>query len=429
MLTENSNTKSRWLSICAILLIATLLAACVAPAAVPTATPIPPTAVPPTDTPIASTPTPEPAAGLDSDMVDEIETLVEDMMADNYLPGVAIGIVKDGEVVYAEGFGEANIQEGKPVTPASLFNMASVSKIFTATAIMQLVEQGLIDLDAPVTDYLPYFRLDDPRYTEITVRHLLSHTSGLPFFDIETEIPWKAKNYENPDNEEGALERHVRAMDHVKLIADPGGDEMLYSTIAFDILGDIVAKVSGQSYETYMQENILEPLGMDHSSFLLEDVDPALLATGYRHEEGSPEATPWEFFPYNRQHSPGAGLIANVDDMNIWALAILNGGELNGARIVETKSLDEIWTPISTMGWGGLFQDYGMGWFLAEVGGHRFVWHPGGNTGFVSNIILAPDDDVAVVTMVNSNRNMNDGELNYAIELGTQAMFKVLGLD
>ena len=295
-----------------------------------------------------------PTVQVDDETVAAIEAIVDKAMTDYKLPGVAIGIVKDGEVVYAEGFGVGNVEDGKPVTPASLFNMASVSKMFTSAAIMQLVEQGLIDLDAPVTDYLPYFRLDDPRYTEITVRHLLGHTSGLPFFDIETDVPWKAKNYENPDNEEGALERHVRAMSDVRLIADPGGDETLYSTVAFNILGDIVAKVSGQSYEAYMQENILEPLGMDHSSFLLDDVDPDLLTTGYRREEGSSEATPWAFFPFNRQHSPGAGLIANVDDMNKWALAILNGGELNGARIVETETLDEIWTPLSTLGLGGI---------------------------------------------------------------------------
>jgi len=280
-----------------------------------------------------------------------------------------------------------------------------------------------------VTDYLPYFRLDDPRYTEITVRHLLGHTSGLPFFSEETEVRWKAKNYENPDNEEGALERHIGDMNGVTLIADPGGHHTLYSTIGYNILGDIVAKVSGKGYEAYIQENILQPLGMDHSAFLLNDADPELLTTGYRRELGSSEATPWEFFPFNRQHSPGGGLIANVDDMNKWALAILGGGELNGARILETESLDEIWTPLSTLGGGGLLQEYGMGWFLAEDEGHRFVWHVGGGPGYMSNLILAPDDDAAVVTMVNSNRDMGDNEPWYATEVGNKAMYKLLGID
>ncbi|MEA3335162.1 MAG: serine hydrolase [Chloroflexota bacterium] len=371
----------------------------------------------------------EPEAQISSESVTEIETLVEQAMADNTLPGVAIGIIKDGKVVYTKGFGEADMVAGKPVTPQSLFSMASISKMLTAAAIMQLVEQGLIDLDAPVTDYLPYFRLDDPRYSEITVRHLLGHTSGLPFFSKETEVRWKAKDYENPDNEEGALERHVRAMNDVKLIADPGGDDTLYSTIGYNVLGAIIAKVSGQSYETYMQENILDPLGMDHSSFLLDDVDPELLTTGYRREVGSSEATPWHFFPFNRQHGPGGGLIANVDDMNKWALAILNGGELNGARIVETETLDEIWTPLSTPGMGGLLQEYGMGWFLAEDKGHRFVWHVGGGPGYMSNLILAPDDDAAVVTMVNSNRDLGDNELWYATDVGIAAMYELLGID
>ncbi len=367
-----------------------------------------------------------PAASLDSETVDKIEMAAQIMMANDDVPGLAIGIVKDGEVVYAEGFGDANIESGIPVTSQSLFNMAQVSMMFTSAAIMQLVEQGLIDLDAPVTDYLSYFKLDDPRFTEITVRQLLDNTSGLPNTSVEKDASWKNRDYDNPDNEEGALERFVRSLDGLALIAEPGGGDMLYSSIGYDILGDIVAKVSGQSYETYMQENILDPLGMDHSTFMLDEADAELLTAGHRGDVASPEVEVWEFFPFNMQHSPSNGLITNVDDMNKWALALLNGGELDGVRILEAESLDEIWSPSSTMGWGGLFQDYGMGWMLAEDEGHRLFWHVGGNPGFISNLIVAPDDDIAVVTMVNSFREMDDGEPWYATDIGTRVMYRCL---
>jgi CubicO group peptidase (beta-lactamase class C family) len=299
--------------------------------------------------------------------------------------------------------------------------------MFTAAAIMQLVEQGLIDLDAPVTDYLPEFRLDDPRYTAITVRQLLAHTSGLPWLPATTEVRSEEWGFQDPDTQEGALARMVAGLDGVALVADPGGGQVLYSNTAFDVLGDIVAAVSGQPYETYMQDNIFKPLGMESTTFVLDEADPALLAAGYRQDPESDDMSAWEFFPYNPQHSPSAGLISNVDDMSLWAEALLNEGELDGARILEAGSLEEIWSPASTMGWGGLLQDYGLGWILAEDAGHRLVWHVGGVPGFHSNLMLAPEDGVAVVTMLNLNNYLQD-EPWYATEVGTAVMYELLGI-
>ncbi len=370
-----------------------------------------------------------PGAELDSETVDKIESIVEQTMSENRVPGVAIGIVKDGEVVYAEGFGEANIESGNPVTSQSLFNVAHITNLFTATAIMQLVEQGKIDLDAPVTEYLPYFRLDDPRYTEITVRQLLDHTSGMPGVSIEPDAEWKRMGHDNPDNEDGALERLVRDLDEVTLLAAPGGDETLFSNIGIDVLGDIIAKVSGQSYEDYMEANIFEPLGMEHSTFILDDADASLLTTGYQLNAANTMLTEWGFFPFNMQHNPSIGLITNVDDINKWALAFLNGGELNGARILESDTLAEMWSPSSTMDWGGIFQDFGLGWPVSEADGHRLVWFVGDVPGQISNLILAPDDGAAVVAMTNSFRFMGDDELWYATDISTAVMYELLGLD
>ncbi len=358
------------------------------------------------------------AAVLDDDTVAKIEAIAGGAMTNYSIPGLAIGVVKNGELVYAKGLGDTDVADGTPVTPQSLFGLASLSKMFTAAAIMQLVEQGLIDLDAPVTDYLPEFRLDDPRYTAITVRQLLVHTSGLPWLPATTEVRSEEWGFHDPDTEEGALARMVAGLDGVALVADPGGGQVMYSNTAFDVLGDIVATVSGQPYETYMQDNIFKPLGMESTTFVLDEADPALLATGYQKDPESGDLSAWEFFPYNPQHSPSAGLISNVDDMSRWATALLNEGELDGARILEAGSVEEIWSPSSTMGWGGLLQDYGLGWILAEDAGHRLVWHVGGVPGFHSNLILAPEDGVAVVTMLNLNNYLQD-EPWYATEVGT----------
>src|SRR5215471_14854286 len=160
---------------------------------------------------------------------DRLDKLIVQGMAEKHLPGLAVGIVRHGKVAYAKGFGLMTLgQPDKPVTATTLFHMASITKPFVATAIMQLVEQGKLDLDAPVTKYLPYFRLADPRYRLITVRQLVTHTSGMP--DVK-DYEWSRPQYDD-----GALERYVRSLDKAQLLWDPGA-HFAYSNMAFKVLG------------------------------------------------------------------------------------------------------------------------------------------------------------------------------------------------
>ncbi|MEZ4768828.1 MAG: serine hydrolase domain-containing protein [Caldilineales bacterium] len=154
-----------------------------------------------------------------------------------------------------------------------MFQVASVAKTPTGEAIMQLVQDGKIDLDAPVTDYLPDFTLADTDLSGVTIRRLLSHTAGMP-----DPIDWLAE-YQNPNlrSDDAALDDYVHSLGNQSLTYPPGED-WAYSNTGFDVLGDVIAKVSGQTYEDYMQNNILKPLDMTNSSYLLSDLDPALLA-------------------------------------------------------------------------------------------------------------------------------------------------------
>src|SRR5262245_44894457 len=144
-------------------------------------------------------------------MFDQIDTLISQIVQFYELPGLAVGLVKDHELVYARGFGVKSLATGDPITPTSLFHLASVSKPFVATAIVQLVEKGQVDLHAPVVKYLPYFKLDDERYTTITVQQMLTHTSGMP--SSPEDFGW-----DRPEYDEGALERYVRSLSPEKLI-------------------------------------------------------------------------------------------------------------------------------------------------------------------------------------------------------------------
>ena len=207
---------------------------------------------------------------LAGELEEKLVPIIDQVIEGYGLAGMAIGIVKEGEIVFARGFGKRNLESGEPVTERSLFHVASVSKPFVATAIMQLWEAGRLDLDAPVTDYLPYFGLQGREAGQITIRQMVNHTSGMPDTD---EYQWH-----QPEYDDGALERYVRSLAGEEMVAAPG-QRFSYSNVAYEVLGDVIAKVSGQSFEAYVQEHILDRLGMKDSTFLRRDVSPDLATT------------------------------------------------------------------------------------------------------------------------------------------------------
>ena len=315
----------------------------------------------------------------------EIDRFVQGVLDAYHLPGLAVGIVEKNQVAYTGGFGVMNLKTGGPVTPRTLFHMASVSKPFVATAIMQLVERGKLNLDDKVVTHLPYFFLADERYKDITIRQMLAHNSGMP----------NVQDYEwdNPKYDAGALERYVRSLSEETLIAAPGVSAR-YSNMAFEVLGDLISKVSGMSFDDYQKEQILDPLGMNLSTFLYEmppDLEAAPHVRRLKVEVS-------DVYPYNRAHGPSSTLHSNVLEMCNWAIANLNRGILNGKRILQESSYDQMWKPIVHV---GPDTERGLSWFLTEHDGRRVVFHNGSDLGFKSTLVLLPDDSLAVVTMCN----------------------------
>ena len=318
------------------------------------------------------------------------------------IPGLTAAVVRDGQVIYAGAHGVRRLGQNEKLTPQHVFHFASVSKPFVATAIMQLVETGKIKLDDPVTRYLPYFRLADERYRDITIRQMLNHTAGMP--DV--------KDYEwgKPQFDEGAAERYVRSMASERLLRAPG-TAWEYSNMAFDALGDVIAKASGKSFEAYVKTNILAPLRMDHSSFIHSEIDPALRTSGH---VGNP-ARVSDVYPYNRRHAPSSTLNSSVTDMVRWMLVNLNRGELEGRRILKTGSYDLLWTPTTQTSMGNA--KIGLSWFLDEKAGHRTVFHPGGDTGFRSYVLLLPDDRIGIVLVSNWDGTPRENLVNGILDL------------
>jgi CubicO group peptidase (beta-lactamase class C family) len=324
--------------------------------------------------------------------IQQLQQSLEKIIQDKKTPGVAVGIIKDGKLVYARGFGVMNVDDpSRPVTPETLFHMASITKPFVATSVMQLVEQGKVNLDEPVVKYLPYFQLKDPRYTTITVRQMLTHTSGMP--DV-VDYGWN-----KPEYDDGSLERYVRSLADKNLRWQPGS-KFAYSNMAYEVLGDLVAKVSGKSFEDYVAANILEPVGMKSSTLLLKIADPAKLAAG--HTQGKGKAIkPVAHYPYNRAHTPSSNLHSNVEDMARWVLVNLNYGELDGHRILQRSTYDVLWKPAAEA--GRKDRHVGISWFLGDFKKEPFISHGGGDDGFLTYVGFSTKRNVGFVLMTNSD--------------------------
>ncbi|QEK11223.1 beta-lactamase family protein [Crassaminicella thermophila] len=319
----------------------------------------------------------------------EFEAFIEKMMFYYDIPGLAIGITKQNEIVYAKGFGVMNIKSNDPVTEETIFHMASITKTFVAAAVMQLVEKGKVDLNKPVVEYLPYFRLKDNRYKEITILQMLSHTSGIP--DC-TDYCW-----EKPEYDEDALERYVRSIEDISLLYEPG-TKFYYSNIAYEVLGDLVSKVSGESFETYVINNILIPLEMKNSTLLTIEREPKLLASPHiKNEEKKVVVS--KVYPYNRVHAPSSTLTSNILDICKWSIANLNRGELDGVRILKEDSYDVLWKKVANIKPNE--EDIGISWFIRNYSKYKMVGHEGRDIGFRTSLGLIPKKYISVCVLAN----------------------------
>ncbi|HSJ56519.1 MAG TPA: serine hydrolase domain-containing protein [Anaerolineae bacterium] len=300
------------------------------------------------------------------------DSYVEAQMQKHGLRGVSLAIIEGDEVLYLKGYGSAG--KGQPMTPQTPMFIGSQSKSFTALAIAQLAEQGLVDVEAPVRDYIPWFAVaDEDASVKIKVSHLLHHTSGLSDAGFAAILA-----------EDTSIEDAVRALATARLTA-PVGVKHQYFNIGYDVLAYIVETVSGQSYAEYVQEQIFDPLQMTQSY-----ADPELaaqngLSQGYTRFFGFPVAV--------RQPTPtyelAAGyLISSAEDMARYAIAMSNDGVYAGTRVLSTEWMRQLFRPV---------QGYGMGWMV----GTDHVYHGGANETFKTFVDLYPRRDLGIVLLIN----------------------------
>ncbi len=325
--------------------------------------------------------------------LNQLEQAIQEIINRWGIPGLGVGIVESDEIVYSRGFGVQSLETQIPVTPQTIFGVASVSKCFVATAVMQLAEWGKIDLDTPIVQYLPYFRLDDDRCKQITARLILSHTAGMPDMGEEEYNDLVC----HPETDDGAAERYVRALSNRKMVGAPG-ERFAYSNIAYNVLGDLIAKVSGQTFEDYMKEHILLPAGMPDSTFYFLEVARDRLAMPHLR---TPEMVVNPVYPYHRADAPSSFLHTTVVDMCHWSIACLNGGEFKGSHILSADQYPLMWTPVAPRNYPPFYEHAGPGWTLGHYQGRKTVSHGGGGFGWTDFLILLPEIKCAAVILCN----------------------------
>jgi CubicO group peptidase (beta-lactamase class C family) len=330
----------------------------------------------------------------DSAPYDAVDAYIEQHMRRLNIPGIALAIVEGDQIVHLRGFGHA-CPGGAAPTPQTPFVLGSTTKSFTALAVMQLVEAGKIDLDAPVQRYLPWFRVADPQASaHMTVRHLLQQTSGLPGLLGMSLLA-------DFDNSPSAAECQARALSTL-VLSHPVGAAFEYSNLNYNLLGLIVEAASDESYSDYIQHHIFTPLGMRHSYTSQTLAKQNGLALGHRYWFAFPCAV--HNLPIPRGSLPSGQLISSAEDMAHYLIAHLNAGRYGGAHILSGEGIDELHRGgVEARELGVSVGQYGMGWFITDIGQTKTVWHGGNVPDFSSYMALLPEQKKGVVLLVNAD--------------------------
>jgi len=321
-----------------------------------------------------------------------IDAYVDGQMREQRLPGLALGIVQGDQIVHLKGFGVAD-PSGRAVTPQTPFMIGSVTKSFTALAIMQLVEQGKVNLDTPIQRYLPWFRVaDEAASAQITVRQLLNQTSGL---SRATGNQFQASHDMHPD----ALERQARWLSTANL-TQPVGAGFQYSNANWWPLGMLIQTVSGQPYDVYIQQHILAPLEMRQSFTAVVDAQAQGLATGYRYWFGRYLPTDPQDSGHYRGMLPQGGVISSAEDMAHYLIAHLNQGRYNGKAILSPAGMAEVQRPAVPLGSADMF--YAMGLDVGPTDGVPTLSHDGSMFNFHANLVLIPEGQWGIMLLENA---------------------------
>jgi CubicO group peptidase (beta-lactamase class C family) len=327
---------------------------------------------------------------------------VRRLMEELGVPGVALGVVRHADE-HVEGFGVTSAANPLPVDGDTLFQVGSITKTFTATAAMVLVEQGRLDLDAPVRSYVPELRLaDEDVAARVTMRHLLTHSGG-----------WVGDYFDLVGPGDDALAQMVTRLDRLEQLT-PLGETWSYNNAGFYVAGRVVEVLAGKPYEHALHELVLEPLGLEQAFFFAEDVMTYRFAVG--HDRSGAVARPWGI---GRPAAAAGGLVLSASGLLRYAKL-----QFGGSDLLSPESLAAMRVPHADVGRTSGADAIGLAWFLTERDGRAFQSHGGATNGQQALLVVAPEERFAFAALTN-----HDNGSALAAEVLDETLASVLGIE
>jgi CubicO group peptidase (beta-lactamase class C family) len=327
----------------------------------------------------------------------EVDELVQNTMKTFNVPGIAVGIIKDGKLVLAKGYGVSNIKTNQKVDANTLFGIASNSKAFTTAALAILVDEGKINWDDKVIQYLPDFKMYNEYVTkEFTIRDLLTHRSGLGLGAGDLMI-W-------PDGHDFTPKDIVNNIQYLKPVSG-FRTKYDYDNLLYVIAGEVIEKVSGKSWNDFVEERLMKPMEMNNSASSWSRLkDTTNVIVPHVPTNGKLEIIPRYT---NSIFDAAAGLYTSVNDLSHWLITQMNDGNYNGKQLFSKEQHDEMWTsqtilPVrNAFPYTTNFRTYGLGWQLTDYNGHLQVSHTGGLDGIVTQTIMFPKEKLGIIVLTN----------------------------
>jgi CubicO group peptidase (beta-lactamase class C family)/D-alanyl-D-alanine dipeptidase len=318
-----------------------------------------------------------------AEIVDVLRPFIQQQMADKELPALSIAIIDDQQTVWAEGFGMADPKSKTPATADTVYRIGSVSKLFTDIAIMQLVERGELNLDVPITDYLPDFHPKNPFGTPITLRQLMSHRSGLL-----REPP--VGNYF--ETSQPSLAATVRSLNDTELVFPPN-THTKYSNAAIAAVGYLLEARSHEPFAKYLKSAVLDRMGLLNSSF---EPDPRIIKNLAKAEMWTYDGLKFEAPTFQLGMAPAGSMYSTVNELGRFASVLLAQGKTHNGTLLKPSTLEEMWSP--------QFLDpsarvFGLGFLVRSLDGHRLLGHGGAIYGFATTLDILPEDKVGAVVL------------------------------
>lgn len=333
-------------------------------------------------------------AGMAQTANTAVDDVIQQQLVAQGIPGLSLVVARAGKIIYAKGYGYANLETATPVQVEDRFEIGSITKSFAATAVMLLVEEGRLSLDDKLA---PHLGPMPAAWSGITIRHVLNHSSGLP------EYPDDAF-YGALDRNQGFSEAELLARFQTYALKFVPGSAYLYSNVGYDLLGLLIQQVSGQSYGEFLRRRVFLPLGMDSARVMAPGESEAGNAVGYERGQVGTAPKPYLYNAANRSYLglAASGIQVNALDLAKWDAALYT------EKILKKATLDLMWTPNSLVQAATATTPdiyYGLGWQLRTQQGHRWVYHSGGMPGYVTEIMRYPDDQLTVIALSNLDEN------------------------